>query len=264
MIVANIATYPPRRDSLAKVVNAIAPQVDQVNVVLNQYEGIPDEISQIEKVNPIIPPEDTKDVGKFYPDISGAKYVMMFDDDILYPADYVEKTVSRFEALGDHPIIGSYHGSIYRRPVFSKRGDRKKAGKASFGLLGRLIEYPLELRSYRTRLADFRDVCIFYRGQDAPIIVDQIASGVAILKAADFPPYSYMAGSQKFVDVRLARWAFERGLTGVTLPREKDWLRPIRYEETIFNDFTEKNPEHVNAEIEVFAGHVPRAGEVLK
>ncbi|WP_424832394.1 glycosyltransferase family A protein [Ruegeria sp.] len=264
MIIANLATYPKRQKFLRTVVEAIAPQVDRLNLVLNEFEAVPSELLGYGNIVPILPEEDTKDVGKFYPDVSGAEYVMLFDDDILYPPDYVAKTVSRFEALGNRTAIGSYHGSIYRRPEFNNRRDRNNPGGIGMGVFGRLIEYPRELYSYKTRLADFRDVFVFYKEQHAPIIVDQIASGVAILKARDFPPYSYMAGSQKFVDVRLARWAFERGLTGVTLPRESGWLRPLRYEETIFNDFTEKNPEHVNVEIKTFAGRVPHAGEVLK
>ena len=70
MIIANLATYPPRRENLLPVVQAIAPQVDQLNVVLNQYDAELPELVDIPNVKQIIPHEDTKDVGKFYPDVS--------------------------------------------------------------------------------------------------------------------------------------------------------------------------------------------------
>ena len=37
MIVANLATYPPRTSNLLQAITAIAPQVDRLNVVLTQY-----------------------------------------------------------------------------------------------------------------------------------------------------------------------------------------------------------------------------------
>jgi hypothetical protein len=73
-----------------------------------------------------------------------------------------------------------------------------------------------------------------------------------------------MNGSQKFVDVRLARWAFEQGITEVCLPREAGWLKPIRYEATIFDDFTRKNPPEVTREILTFAFKVPMRGTVVQ
>ncbi|MES0826274.1 hypothetical protein [Ruegeria sp. SCP11] len=264
MIVGNLATYPPRRDGLIKAVRSIAAQVDRLNVVLNEYESTLPELAEHENVNQIIPVEDTKDVGKFYPDTSDAKYVLLLDDDIDFPPDYVARTVACFESFGERRVIAGYHGSTYTRPVFGKRSDRRKFKRKRLGILTSLIEYFAEIRAYKSRRADFRDVSVFYEAQANSIVVDQIATNAAILNAKDVPPYEYMADSQKFVDVRLARWAFERGITAVTLPREENWLRPLRYEETIFRGFTEKNLAHVNAEIEIFAGRVPNAGQVLK
>lgn len=263
MIIANLATYPKRHQFLQQIVEAVAPQVDRLNIVLNEYKKVPTELKSFPNVNPIIPPEDLKDTGKFFPDVSKAELVLLLDDDILYPSDYVEQTVSRYQALGDQPIIASYHGSVYRQPVFRQCYDRKKRTKRNPSILNRLQNYPQELLTYKSRLADFRWVSVFYREQTAPTVVDQVASGVAIMKAKDMPPFDYMASSQKFVDVRLARWVFERGLKGITLPRTQGWLAPIRYDETIFNDFTEKNPKHVNDEIRVFAGRISNAGEVF-
>lgn len=246
MIVANLATYPPRRDSLLRVVDAIAPQVDRMNVVLNQYQTVPEELTGLANVHPVIPPEDTKDVGKFFPDCSTADYVFLVDDDIVFPADYVVSTIDRFNALGPSGYIASYHASIYLRPRLKPKWS---------SIRDRL--------TYRRYPANFRRVFTFYKALEAPVVVDQIASGVAVLRGRDMPGYAFMRDSQKFVDVRLATWVHQQGLTPVVLPRDAEWLQPIRYEETIYEGFTQMNPPHVNAEILSFAYKMPHTGEIL-
>lgn len=263
MIVGNIATYPPRRDGLIAAVRRLAPQFSKLNVVLNEYDAVLADLSEFGNVEQIIPTHDTKDAGKFYPDIAEAEYVFMLDDDILYPDDYVEKGLFEFNKLGSTKILASFHGSIYTRPEFVKRKDRTTRWRKRSGVFWRLVDYPNEVRTYDTRLADFRDVLVFYHGQERPVVVDQAASGVSILRAEYVPSYDYMRDSQKFVDVRLARWAYETGLTSVVLPRAKEWLRPVRYDETIFNDFTATNPKHVNDEIRTFAGKSAEVGRQM-
>lgn len=99
-----------------EVIAMISPQVDRLNVVLNQYQTVPVELARYPNVVPVIPEDDLKDTGKFYPDVREAKYVMLIDDDIFYPPDYVSKTVSRFETLPLQKCMGGYHGSLYFRP----------------------------------------------------------------------------------------------------------------------------------------------------
>lgn len=247
MIVSTMATYPPRIETMVQVAARIAPQVDRMNVVLNQYTEIPAELAAIPNVNPIIPDEDTKDVGKFLPDCSDADYVFLVDDDIVFPEDYVPHTIELFERLGPSGFIASYHASRYFKPRLKLK-----------------IKKIRDRMTYRKRPADFRKVYSFFKPFPEPVIVDQIASGVAILRGRDMPDYDFMRDSQKFVDVRLATWAFQQGLTPVTLPRIAEWLKPIRYEETIYDDFTQTNPPHVNAEILGFAYQRPRTGEILQ
>ena len=244
MIVANLATYPPRLPNLNKVVDTLSAQVDRLNIVLNEFHEVPVELRRYSNVVPIIPEEDTKDVGKFLPAVEGDDTVLLVDDDILYPKDFVEETVRRFSSLGDDNFVASYHGSTYRKPKMRSR---------------ELFSY----FSYRSRLADFRKVSVFYRRQEKTLVVDQVATCAAILTGKNLPSYSYMRDSQKFVDVRLAKWAYEKGLTCVTLPREEDWLCPIRYEETIYKGFTQMNPPQVNAEIAIFAGKSSRLNEAI-
>ncbi len=110
MIVANLATYPPRRDGMLDVVRALAPQVDRLNVVLNEYDVIPAELASIDRVVPVIPEENTMDVGKFYVQPAAEDLVMYVDDDIYPRADFVSRSVERFCALGPGKWLGGYHG----------------------------------------------------------------------------------------------------------------------------------------------------------
>ena len=245
MIVANLATYPARRDGLKAVIEAIAPQVDRLNLVLNQYEAPLPEFEGIANLNQIVPEEDTKDAGKFYPETTGADWVFLIDDDILYPADFVAKSIAAMRALPEGRWLGGYHASIYYRPRFSLSPKR-------------LIGY---LRYRRDRIADYRRPLRFYEALSQPVAVDQVATNAAVIAGADLPPYAYMRDSQKFVDVRLSRWCFEQGIRPVALPRQAGWLGEMRYEETIFHGFTRQNPPHVAEEIWSYAFKRPGLGD---
>lgn len=248
MIVANLATYPPRREAAIAAAKILAPQVDQLNIVLNEYNSALGELADVPNVNQIIPPVDTKDVGKFFPDVTGADYVFYVDDDVVYPTDYVQRTIERFDALGPGRYLAGYHASIYERPKFSL-------------LPGRFLKW---LSFDTAKIANFRKVYRFFKPLENPVIVDQIATNAAIIRGADAPSYEFMADSQKFVDVRLARWCFENGIVSVALPREGNWFGKVSFEETIFGDFTRKHFPKVSAEIMTFAFRNPDVGQTIR
>jgi len=236
MIIANLATYPPRRKNLESVVAIISPQVDRLNIVLNQYDTVPIELEKYPNVVPVIPEDDLKDVGKFYPDVGDAQYVFLIDDDIIYPHDYVSATVKRFEVIKLQNCMGGYHGSIYHRPR-----------------LRQLLRSPELLFTYKKRVADFRGGFGLFSELKMATVVDQIGSGTAIMRGQDMPPFDYMRTSQKFVDVRLAHWCFERDIIPVCLPRAASWIGGVGFDESIFLGFTTRNPIHVSKEILTYA-----------
>ena len=244
MIVANLATYPPRRENLENVVATISPQVDRLNIVLNQYDAVPPELGRYPNVFACIPDEDLKDVGKFQPDVRDAEYVFLIDDDIVYPPDYVAGSIQHLEALGLGNCMGGYHGSLYVKPS-----------------LRQLLRSPELLLTYKNRVADFRSYGFgFFNALNEATVVDQIGTGTAILRGKDMPTFEYMRTSQRFVDVRLARWCFERGITPVCLPRVAHWLGALSNEESIYGSFTTSHPAHVNAEILYYAFKVKFRG----
>jgi hypothetical protein len=236
MIVANLATYPPRLEQLKVVVPIIAPQVDRLNIVLNQYDTVPSELAQYGNVFASIPADDCKDTGKFLPDVHDAEFVFLIDDDIVYPPDYVSASIRHFEAITLPRCIGGYHGTTYRSPR-----------------LRQLLRSPGTLFTYKQRAADFRRGFSLFDGLESPTVVDQIGTGTTILRGKDMPPFDFFRGSQKFVDVRLARWCFEQRIFPVCLPRSKNWIKGLPIEESIFQSFTITNPPHVNDEILTFA-----------
>ncbi len=243
MIIANLATYPPRRKNLEKVVAIISPQVDRLNIVLNQYDAVPVELKKYPNVVPFIPEEDLKDVGKFYPDVGNAKYVFLIDDDIIYPSDYVSATVNRFETLALQNCMGGYHGSLYIKPR-----------------LRQILRSPGLLFTYKNRIAEFRPGFALSDELKTSTVVDQMGTGTAILRGKDMPPFEYMRTSLKYVDVRFARWCFERGITPICLPRAANWLGVLNFEESIYGSFTIKNPSYVNTEILTYAFKVKFRG----
>jgi hypothetical protein len=245
MIIANLATYPPRREHLDKVVATISSQVDRLNIVLNQYNSVPVELAGYPNVVPIIPKEDLKDAGKFYPVVDEARYVFLIDDDIVYPQDYISTTIARFEALALFDCVGGYHGSLYQKPR-----------------LRNYLRRPGLLFNYKFKVAAIRSGGFYFENAlNVATVVDQIGTGTAILRGKDMPPFEYMRTSQMYVDVRLARWIFERGIMPVCLPRAANWLGAIDYDESIHRGFTTKNPQNVNAEILTYAFKVKHRGE---
>ena len=107
-ILGIMATFPQREEVLKKTLPAICKQVHILKLVLNEFSEVPLWLSEYGNVEPILPPEDLKDVGKFYPE-RDADWIVMFDDDILYPDDYVSKSLN---SIGDLAGVFGYHGTI--------------------------------------------------------------------------------------------------------------------------------------------------------
>lgn len=235
MIVANLATYPPRTSGLPGVIGALAPQVDVLNVVLNQYQEEP-QIPQLpNNVNFIIPNADLKDTGKFFPKVDPDDYVFLVDDDISYPPDYVDRTTKWLKTWSNEKVIVGYHGTVYfPEPAPGFIPIHLKESPSTFDK-----NNPIHNRRAFT----------FFRSLDRPVHVHQNGSGVCAMRGRHFPPFEYMSTSQRFVDVRMARWSHERGIRQICLPRGNGWLQPIHYGETIYSNFTLQMPGQVIDEI---------------
>ena len=123
-ITASMATVPWRENTLQQAVESLLPQVDRLNVYLNEWKSIPEFLNH-PKINAVMSQNEIGDLGakgKFYWCEQIRGYHLTVDDDILYPPDYVEKILL---ALSRYPqAVVSYHGSILNYPVFNKRNNK--------------------------------------------------------------------------------------------------------------------------------------------
>lgn len=246
MIVAHMATYPPRRQSMLDAVARLVPQVDRLTVVLNQYADVPDEFQKWQNVEGVLLPRNLLDLGKFYPDCKTAEWVFLVDDDLIYPKDYVQTALSEIQKAKTGSVVGGYHATIYKRP------------KPGLNLLK-------TWRWFRRTVDPRRDRQLigYWRALDRPTIVSQLGTGTVVLPGHLMPGFSYMEGSERAVDIRFARWCHDNGIAQIALPRARDWLGGVDHQETIFGTFTNKMPPDKQNELTSFAYDVKGLGGVL-
>jgi hypothetical protein len=251
LIVGNIATYPARSVGLEEVVNKLSPQVDRLNVILNEYGEIPVWFQMYSNVTPIIPEEDLKDVGKFMPRVGGDDIVVLFDDDLNYPDDYVSQMIVKANAVGAFSgpgLIAGLHGTIYKSPL----GERSLRAFARVLVRG----------AWRT--GSFRKMFNYWSRLDRATVVEQIGTGTAVLPGRLLPGLDVMETSKRRTDVCLAAWSFENDIPMVALPREKNWLTCSEQDDSIYASYTQRMPKELSEEISRFAGKNKSAGSAWK
>lgn len=123
-IIANIATFPPRKTTFDKALLSILPQVDHVNVYLNNYRSVP-AILKNEKITAVLSAEtkgDLRDNGKFYflDHVPDDAYYMTIDDDIVYPDDYAATLIKKLQTYDNRVAVG-VHGVMFHADFQSFR-----------------------------------------------------------------------------------------------------------------------------------------------
>jgi hypothetical protein len=118
---AAVASVPEREAELRRVVAALLPQVDVLHVYLNGYEDVPDFLVDDSTAIDVARSQDwgnVRDNGKFFfldrtpPDA----YYVTVDDDLVYPADYVETLVAKIKMYGRRAVVG-VHGVRLANPM---------------------------------------------------------------------------------------------------------------------------------------------------
>lgn len=104
-------------------IQSLHAQVDKINLCLNEFEEIPEELDGFSKLNPVIPDKDYKDVGKFIFPCAKNDMIVLTDDDIIYPPDYVEKMLNFYNSFAIFNCIVGIHGCIY---IDAFDGDQSK------------------------------------------------------------------------------------------------------------------------------------------
>lgn len=109
-----MATIPGRERSLKETVASLIGQVDKLYIYANNYKSVPDFLNQ-DKIKVFISDDwlgDLGDSGKFFNCHTYKGYHFTVDDDIIYPGDYVSKTIESIDKYERRYVL-SYHGRIF-------------------------------------------------------------------------------------------------------------------------------------------------------
>lgn len=188
MIRAHLATFPPRRRILRRVVDAILPQVDHLFVVLNGYDEVPGYLAKDPKVTAVIPDRDVKDAGKFWFTPAPDDIVFTIDDDIGYPADYVARTIAQAEVLGWDGNVFGYHGNVWC------------PGEAGWQNL------------------------LFHQPLDRVTGLSLIGTGTLCARGDAIAPLSVIEPHAGACDYGYGQWLRQQGILPWALPRAETWL----------------------------------------
>lgn len=205
-IVAVMATYPGRRDDCLLAAESIAAQVDRLVLVLNEYTNVPEFLPMDTNIEYILPDADLKDTGKFCEEVSSDDFVFLCDDDIKYPMNYVNKMMLKHNAYRKLGAVVGVHGVTY-----SDFFDGDAAARLVF---------------------------TFNRALRLDTFVNQLGTGTVLCRGSQMPSFDYMSSSQRFVDLRFARFCAERKSPMVCVERPDEWLTEISRGPSIFDTYT--------------------------
>lgn len=133
-----IASLYEREECLLDTLNSLIPQLkktDTINLFLQGYTTVPKCLDLVTEDTPqinILYDLEYKDISSninlgemgifLFEDIEG--YVFIADDDIIYPFDYIERTIKEYEGFKISEGIVGYHGRIIKkRPIANYYAD---------------------------------------------------------------------------------------------------------------------------------------------
>ena len=138
--IAGMATYTGREKCRVDAYRSIINQVDELHVYVNDDSPVHESMINDKKVTIHRHPKgDIGDRGKFYLPKKNA-YYFTIDDDLIYPRDYVSKTL---EGLQKHGTVVTWHGRN-----INKKADRYyNGGHEKYRCLGYVkndveVEFP--------------------------------------------------------------------------------------------------------------------------
>ena len=204
-VTANIATYPPRLNSLKLVVASLYDQVDEIRICFNELtrEEVPDFFKIIQGIVPYFPEENLTDNGKFISLDKLKKNPEIYfscDDDLIYPPDYVEITK---EAIKQYGIIISHHGRQLKG-----MGKPYYTGHRAFPCLGKI---------------------------DEDVRIDVAGTGVTAFDTRYFHPKGLANNKhQRMADIIFSLEAAKQEKRIGVIKHDYGWLKHIDHEENIY------------------------------
>jgi len=195
--IGGMASIPSRAGDLEQVLAGIVPQVEQLYLFLHGYDAIP-AAARHARIVPVLAPADTefRASGKFHGLLQQTSPCLYFcfDDDILYPDDYVARMTA---------AILRYDGEVF------------------VGVHG--TDYPGAGTSY----AHHRTTRHFAKRLRLDRVVDELGCGTLAFASdlLSFDPRRWPYGDMD--DLMLAIEAERNGIGRVAIRRRRRWLAPI-------------------------------------
>lgn len=133
-VTAYMATFPTRELIIAEAVESLLPQVDKLVIWVNGEMELP-QICYHEKVELYWGKDvlgfDIGCAGKFAFAFEWDGYIFTVDDDIIYPSDYVERSIAKIEEY-ERKCVLSWHGRLTRLPITVYRSAKDMIKNCSF------------------------------------------------------------------------------------------------------------------------------------
>lgn len=123
-VYAFMATLPGRAGIAKQAVASILPQVDELQIVLNNFSGVDViDLFGVGKNIRLVDHDNTgADGSRFINiDLCPPGYVLVFDDDIIYPADYVATLIAAHKKYGG--MVCPMGKILKKRPIQSYYKD---------------------------------------------------------------------------------------------------------------------------------------------
>ena len=230
--IGGMASIPSRADDLEQVLARIVPQVERLHLFLHGYNAIP-AAARHARIVPVLAPAETPfgASGKFHGLLQQTEPCLYFcfDDDILYPADYVARMTAAILRYGGLALIG-VHGTNYPGPGPSYARDRKG-------------------RHFASRLRLDR-------------VIDELGSGTVAFPSEllDIDPRRWPHGDMD--DLMLAIEAERHKISRIAIRRRRRWLVPLRQEQPDslwVRTLADDSRQSVQlAELKILMGRIPR------
>lgn len=196
-VVASMATVPGREEMLIDSVLSLYPFVDRVRVYLNGHSSVPEglDLPRVELVHSDSH-GDNGDAGKFHwCEDTEFPIKLVCDDDLIYPADYVQSMVAALKHYDNRAIVG-VHGITLKQPTPSYYDE------------------------------DFRHVCRFIHANEADYQAHVLGTGTVIYDSRTFKIRRADLQYRNMADVWVTELAQAQRIPMMCIARPRNWIMP--------------------------------------
>ena len=222
-IVAGMATVPGNEAALFRAVNSLLPQVDRIDLYGNVFEQLPALLQGHPKLRCVVDREGTRygDAGKFWglQDCVDTIYLSC-DDDIDYPADYVQRMVEVLARHGGACAV-SVHAALMRQCADD------------------VVRYYYD--------GETRTVFHFERELHGERRAHVPGTGTTVVHSHFVKPGMAYFQQPNMADLWLAQYLLENALPVVAIARPAGWLKQLPVDRpTIFEHSAQQRPTAFN------------------